>query len=65
MQYFLGLHAFQQEPLSYSTDGGKTWKNGTSFTGSSQITSFLIRVNATNGQTYDFAYSNGAVSPVA
>lgn len=48
--------------VAYSTDGGSTWTSGTSFTSSSNITAFEIRVEATNGQTYYFTYSNGTVT---
>ena len=51
------------ESVSYSTDGGSNWTKGTSFTSSSEITAFDIRVIATNGQTYYFAYNNGTVTP--
>ena len=51
------------ESVSYSTDGGSNWTKGASFTSSSEITAFDIRVIATNGQTYYFSYNNGTVTP--
>ncbi len=51
--------------VAYSTDGGSRWTEGTSFTSSSNITAFDIRVEATNGQTYYFTYSNGTVTETA
>ena len=51
--------------VAYSTDGGSTWTTGTSFTSSSEITAFDIRVVAANGVTYYFAYSNGTVTQVS
>jgi len=53
------------ESVAYSTNGGSSWTNGTSFTSSSNITDFDIRVIAANGQTYYFTYSNGTVTEVA
>ncbi len=48
--------------VAYSTDNGASWKNGSSFTSESEITSFNIRVEASNGQTYFFTYRNGTVT---
>ena len=48
--------------VAYSTDNGNRWTTGTSFTSSRNITNFKIRVQATNGETYYFTYSNGTVT---
>lgn len=53
------------ESVAYSTNGGSSWTQGTSFTSNSEITAFNIRVEATNGQTYYFTYSNGIVTKTA
>ena len=50
--------------VAYSTNGGSTWTEGTSFDSTSEITAFDIRVVGTNGVTYYFAYSNGTVTQV-
>ena len=52
------------ESVAYSTNGGSSWTTGTSFTSSSNITAFGIRVVASNGQTYYFNYSSGTVTEV-
>lgn len=49
--------------VAYSTNNGATWTTGTSFTSTSAITSFRIRVTDADGDTYEFVYSNGAVTP--
>ena len=48
--------------VAYSTDGGSTWTEGTSFESTSEITNFDIRVEATNGTTYYFNYNDGAIT---
>ena len=48
--------------VQYSTDSGKTWTTGTSFTSGSNITSFLIRVTDADGVKTVYQYSNDAVS---
>ena len=52
------------EAVAYSTDGGSSWTTGTSFTSSSEINAFDIRVIASNGQTYYFQYAGGTVTSV-
>ena len=52
------------ESVAYSTNGGSSWTTGTSFTSSSEITDFDIRVTASNGQTYYFQYAGGTVTSV-
>lgn len=49
--------------IEYSLDG-KTWTKGTKFTSSSEVTSFQIRVGATNGQSYKYSYNNGNIIPM-
>lgn len=46
--------------VEYSLNG-TTWTKGTSFTSKTEISSFSIRVNADNGLTYNYIYSNGSV----
>lgn len=48
------------DSVEYSLDG-TTWTKGTSFTSKTEISSFSIRVNADNGLTYNYIYSNGSV----
>ena len=47
--------------VQYSTNG-RTWKTGTSFTSSSNIDTFQIRVTDTEGDVYNFTYKNGSVT---
>lgn len=42
--------------VEYSTDGGKTWTKGTSFTSTSEIKSFLVRATDANGNVYNYSY---------
>jgi len=48
------------DSVEYSLNG-TTWTKGTSFTSKTEISSFSIRVNADNGLTYNYIYSNGSV----
>lgn len=54
----------QIQSVAYSTNGGSSWTTGTSFTSSSKIESFRIRVTTTDGQVFYFEYSNGSVVSV-
>ena len=47
--------------VEYSTNG-TNWTAGTSFTSSSDINSFRIRVTASNGVVYMYSYNNGTVT---
>ena len=46
--------------IEYSLNG-TSWTKGTSFTSKNEVTSFNIRVKATNGMTYNYLYNNGTV----
>ena len=50
--------------VAYSTNGGSTWTEGSTFDSTSEITAFDIRVVGTNGVVYYFAYSNGTVTQI-
>ncbi|MCQ2508326.1 MAG: hypothetical protein MJ097_06015 [Dorea sp.] len=46
--------------VEYSTDGGKTWKSGSSFTSGSPIEGFLVCATDANGQVYYYTYPEGS-----
>lgn len=47
--------------VEYSTNGGKTWTKGTSFTSDKAIESFKVRVTDNNGNVYTYTYPDDAV----
>lgn len=47
--------------VEYSTNDGKSWKSGTSFTSSSAIEKFKVRVTDANGTVYNYTYPDDAV----
>ncbi len=49
------------QKVLYSTNNGTTWNEGTTFSSTSKITSFLIRVVDGDGDIYNYQYSNGTV----
>lgn len=49
--------------VQYSTDN-KSWKTGTEFTKSKDITTVYVRVTDTNGTVYNFLYSNGSTTKI-
>lgn len=49
--------------VQYSTNN-KTWKNGTEYSKTSNISTLYVRVTDTNGTVYNFLYSNGTTSKI-
>lgn len=49
--------------VQYSTNN-KTWKNGTEYSKTSDISTLYVRVTDTNGAVYNFLYSNGTTAKI-